>query len=279
MEFTSARSRTHYDHVLTVAGSTVVGLDFDGTLAPVVDEPEAARIHPDAAAALVELAGVVRAVAVITGRPARQAIEMGDLTELADRMLAEGAELFVFGQYGNERWSATRPEVVSPPPPPGLASFEQELPEVLRRADAVDAYVEEKGLAVAVHTRRMADPAAALTRLSGPVAELAERHQLSLEPGRHVLEIRSGTMDKGQALRTILGEQQAGGVVFAGDDLGDIEAFEAVRALRSEGLPGLVVCSASEEQPTLAEMADVVVEGPAGTVDLLRALVRDARTR
>lgn len=273
MEFTSEDARSAYDAVVDVLDATVVALDFDGTLAPVVDDPESAKLHPEAPEVLLELAGVVRAVAVITGRPARQAIAMGDLDDLGLRMLERGAELFVFGQYGHERWSATERRIRSPRPPAGLASFERELPGVLRRADAADAFVEEKGLAVAVHTRRMADPEGAFDRLAKPLIALAERHHLAVEPGRNVLEIRSTDMHKGHALRAFVAEQRAGGVVFGGDDLGDVEAFHAVRQLRAEGLPGLVVCSASTEQPGLVELADVVVDGPLGTVDFLRALV------
>ena len=272
MEFTSDDARAHYDALRDVLDGVVVGLDFDGTLSPVVDDPEAARLHPGAPGALLELAEAVRAVAVITGRPARQAIAMGDLDALGNAMLDRGAELFVFGQYGNERWSATEQRIRSPRPPAGLASFERELPAVLRKADAADAFVEEKGLAVAVHTRRMADPTGAFQRLAAPIASLAERHHLSVEPGRNVIEIRSGDMHKGHALRTFVAEQEATGVVFCGDDLGDVEAFEAVRELRDEGLPGLVVCSASTEQPDLVELADVVVDGPAGVVELLGGL-------
>ena len=269
MEFTSDDARAHYDAVRDVLDGVVVGLDFDGTLSPLVDDPEAARLHPGAPGALLELAEVVRAVAVITGRPARQAITMGDLDALGDAMLDRGAELFVFGQYGNERWSASEPRIRSPRPPAGLASFERELPSVLRGAGAADAFVEEKGLAVAVHTRRMDDPAGAFERLVAPITSLAERHHLTVEPGRKVLEIRSGEMDKGQAVRTFVAEQEATGVIFGGDDLGDIEAFEAVRALRADGLPGLVVYSGPKEQPDLVELADVVVGGPGGVVDLL----------
>jgi len=108
MEFTSDDARAHYDAVRDVLDGVVVGLDFDGTLSPVVDDPEAARLHPAAPGALLELAEAVRAVAVITGRPARQAIAMGDLDALGNAMLDRGAELFVFGQYGNERWSVAR---------------------------------------------------------------------------------------------------------------------------------------------------------------------------
>ncbi|MDR7251863.1 trehalose 6-phosphate phosphatase [Nocardioides sp. BE266] len=275
MEFTSAAAREHYDAVREVLDGAVVGLDFDGTLSPVVDDPEAARLHPGAPGVLLELAEVVRAVAVITGRPARQAIAMGDLDALGNAMLDRGAELFVFGQYGNERWSSTEQRILSPRPPAGLASFERELPGVLRRADAAEAYIEEKGLAVAVHTRRMDDPTGAFERIVAPLTTLAERHHLTIEPGRNVVEIRSGDMHKGQAVRTFVAEQQAKGIVFGGDDLGDIEAFEAVRDLREEGLPGLVICSASTEQPDLVDLADLVVDGPAGVVDVLGSLLRD----
>ncbi len=275
MEFTSAEARAHLDAVRDVLDGVVVGLDFDGTLSPVVDDPEAARLHPGAPGALLELAEVVRAVAVITGRPARQAIAMGDLDALGDAMLDRGAELFVFGQYGNERWRATEQRIRSPRPPAGLATFERELPSVLRKAGAADAFIEEKGLAVAVHTRRMDDPAEAFERLIAPIESLAERHHLTVEPGRNVIEIRSGDMHKGRAVRAFVAEQDAKGVVFGGDDLGDIEAFEAVRALRADGLPGLVVCSASHEQPAdLVELADLMVDGPAGMVEMLGSLVR-----
>lgn len=274
MEFTSDDARAHYDAVRDVLDGVVVGLDFDGTLAPVVDDPEAARLHPGAPGVLLELAEVVRAVAVITGRPARQAIVMGDLDALGNAMLDRGAELFVFGQYGNERWSATEQRIRSPRPPAGLATFELELPAVLRKAGAADAFIEEKGLAVAVHTRRMDDPSGAFERLIAPITSLAERHDLTVEPGRNVVEVRSGGMHKGQAVRTFVAEQEAKGVIFGGDDLGDIEAFEAVRALRADGLPGLLICSASGEQPAdLVELADVVVDGPTGMVDFLGGLL------
>jgi trehalose 6-phosphate phosphatase len=63
--------------------------------------------------------------------------------------------------------------------------------------------------------------------------------------------------------------------VFVGDDLGDVEAFKAVQELRSEDFPGLLVCSASEEQNALADLADVVVDGPAGVLAVLRELGAD----
>ena len=124
---------------------------------------------------------------------------------------------------------------------------------------------------MAVHTRQAADPQAALDRLRAPLTELAARHGLTVEPGRMVIELRPRGMDKGQALKTLLAERQSGAVMYVGDDLGDLAAFGAVRALRATGIPGLTVCSSSAEVSALAAEADLVVDGPDGVVALLNA--------
>src|SRR3954470_4045495 len=86
MDFRSEQGRQRYDELVAVAPDVVVGLDFDGTLSPIVDDPDRAVIHPDGPAALVDLAAQVRAVAVVTGRPARQVVELGSLESVADRL-------------------------------------------------------------------------------------------------------------------------------------------------------------------------------------------------
>jgi trehalose 6-phosphate phosphatase len=276
MEFRSREGEARYAAFVEQAASAVVGLDFDGTLSPIVEDPDQATIHPDAPDVLVGLAEVVAAIAVITGRPARQALALGELDEVGRAIAERGKELYLFGQYGNERWSSTRRRIISPRPPQGLASFVRSVPGVLRRHDAEDAHVELKGLAVAVHTRRLPDPDAAYERLLPPLRALAEEHDLVVEPGRQVIEIRSGGMDKGHAVRTIVEELDAQAFLFAGDDLGDVEAFDAVARLRDEGLATLLVCSGSDEQRALARLADVVVDGPEGVLELLRRITKDA---
>lgn len=266
-----------YAALVRAAPETVVGLDFDGTLAPIVDDPEQASIHPDADAVLVDLATQVRGVAVITGRPARQALDLGGLEVVGDDIAAAGKDLYLFGQYGNERWSSSARRIVGPRPPPGLASFERELTRTLSRADASGAFVEDKGLAVAVHTRRLDDSEAAFERLLPALRDLAARHDLVVEPGRSVIEIRSPGVHKGTAVTTLVEELDAGGFVFAGDDLGDLEAFEAVRDLARGGMPTLLICSSSEEENALQALADVVVRGPEGVLALLAQLTEDAR--
>ncbi|WP_341924271.1 trehalose-phosphatase [Nocardioides psychrotolerans] len=278
MEFTSIAGEQKYAALVRAAAEAVIGLDFDGTLSPIVDDPAQAHIHPDAGEVLLDLASQVAAIAVITGRPARQALDLGGLEEVGNAIGDAGKELYLFGQYGNERWTSTNRRVIGPRPPTGLASFERDLPRVLRRADAAEAHLEDKVLSVAIHTRRLPDPEAAFARLLPLVEELAARHDLVVEPGRNVLEVRSAGIHKGMVVERLTEELGAGAFLFAGDDLGDLEAFDAVSALGKEGLPTLLVCSASDEENALVARADVVVHGPAGVLDLLRQLTTDARS-
>jgi trehalose 6-phosphate phosphatase len=276
MELRSARAKERYDELVAAAAQGVVCLDFDGVLAPIVDDPDQARIHPDAGDVLTALASSFRAVAVVTGRPARQAITLGDLDRVGARITENDGDLRVLGQYGNEQWTARTGKVVTPRPPKGLARLAAELPDLLRREGLEDAHVEQKSLAVAVHTRRLPEPQAALERLTPPLRRAAEAQGLTLEPGRMVIEVRAPGMNKGNAVRTLQKELHADAMLFAGDDLGDVEAFEAVRDLRRGGMVGLLVCSGSEEQQALVELADIVVPGPDGVMELLSGLAEDA---
>jgi trehalose 6-phosphate phosphatase len=240
-----------------------VGLDYDGTLSPIVADPAAARAHPAAPAVLTRLAGLAGTLAVITGRPAAEAIDLGGLAGVPG--------LIVLGHYGWERWQDGA--LVSPPSPPGVAQARELLPGVLAAAGApAGIRTEDKGHALAVHTRQAADPQQALARLREPVTALAARTGLTVEPGRLVLELRPAGTDKGSALTGLVSERKSSSVMFAGDDLGDLSAFGAVRALRASGIPGITVCSGSAEVTELSAAADLVVDGPAGVMDLLTAL-------
>ncbi|MFJ3337157.1 trehalose-phosphatase [Streptomyces sp. NPDC086766] len=254
--------------ILARPRSAVIALDFDGTLAPIVPDPDQARAHPEAVPAIAALAPKVAAVAVVTGRPADVAVRHGGFAGVP------GLEhLVVLGHYGAERWEAATGTVTAPPPHPGVAAVRAELPGLLDRVGAGHGtWVEEKGRSVAVHTRRADDPQAAFELLRDPLTDLAARHGLIVEPGRMVLELRPPGMDKGVALLDCVRDVAATSVLYAGDDLGDLSAFATVDKLRSDGVPGLLVCSGSSEVTELAERADVVVDGPAGVVALLRDL-------
>ena len=251
----------------------VLGVDFDGTLADIVPDPDQARAHPGAVPALAALGPRLHSFAVITGRPAEVAVRYGGFADSA-----APANLVVLGLYGAERWDASSQAIQTPEPHPGIAAVRSELPGVLEANGAWHGtWTEDKGRAVAVHTRRTENPQAAFDQLRAPLQALAERHGLIVEPGRLVLELRPPGMDKGVALLEYVRETSAGAVLYAGDDLGDLAAFAAVERLRKEGVPGLLVCSGSTEVTTLAERADLVVDGPSGVVSLLEALAAALR--
>ena len=255
-----------FEAILDRPAETLVAVDFDGTLAPITDDPDQAYADPAAVAALGRLGPLVGRIVVITGRPARTAVRLGRFAE------APGlGGLVVLGQYGIERWDAGTDEYQLPPEPEGMRAVRDELPGLLGRLGLQRARVENKGRAIGVHTRELRDPEA-YRRLRGPLGELARRHGLHVEPGKSVLEIRAPGFDKGDALRVIVAETGARQVVFAGDDLGDLPAFRAVERMRTEGIEGLLICSASHEEQALAEISDLVLDGPAGVAEWFGAL-------
>jgi trehalose 6-phosphate phosphatase len=253
--------------VLAHQSRVLAAFDYDGTLAPIVDDPSAAVPHRDVRAALASLSSRIGLVAVITGRPAQVAVDLGQFAS------SPGLErLVVMGHYGMERWDASTGQLRGAEPAPGLRLVHQRLPALLDSLGLCDADVEDKTLSVAVHVRRLADPAAAFTRMRPSLEDLATEADLVAEPGRFVIELRPAGMDKGQALRSLVEETGSSVVVFTGDDLGDLAAFDEVDRLRAKGLAGLLVCSGSDEVPELQERADIVVDGPAGVAAFIREL-------
>jgi trehalose 6-phosphate phosphatase len=246
---------------------TLIGVDFDGTLAPIIDDPAQAYADPAAVAALGRLGKSVGAIVVITGRPAETAVRLGGF-----RAVPGLESMVVLGQYGVERWDAATDQFSIPPEPESMASVEKELPGIFEELSLSGVRVEHKGRAIGVHTRELGDSTAAFDRLAEPLGELAAKYGLLIEPGKNVLEIRAPGIDKGEALRNIVAEKGARQVIFAGDDLGDLPAFRAVEQLRTEGLAGLLVCSASHEEDALTQASDLILDGPGGVAQWLTRL-------
>ncbi len=254
--------------LLATPRRALIACDFDGTLAPIVADPRSARAHPGAVPVMAALAGTVGTVAVITGRPAAEAVSYGGFDAVPG--------LIVLGLYGRQRWQDGTLTLAGSPP--SVEAARQALPGVLREAGAAEGtWLEDKDDALAVHTRRTADPEAALDALRGPLGQLAAGLGLAAEPGRMVIELRPPGSDKGTALTDLAAERAARSVLFCGDDLGDRPAFAAVRALRRAGVPGCAVASRSAECPQIADDADLVVAGPGGVVALLAAIAGQLR--
>lgn len=268
MDLTTQAGRSAWRAIVADPAKTLVCSDFDGVLSPIVRDPDAAWAAEETVSALARLGQRVGKIAVVTGRMARKAVQLGRLDERA------GLEsMSVLGLYGFERWDAATGAYDEPDAPAGVAAAAAELPTLLAGLGLDGVRVENKRLSVGVHTRELDDPNGALASLQQPLTALAERHGLRVEPGKFVLELRAPGVDKGDAVRRLVDETGPGVVVFAGDDLGDVPAFEVVRELRAAGrIEGLLICSASDEQDALAALSDVVVPGPPGVAEIFDRL-------
>lgn len=243
------------------AGDAGIFLDFDGSLSPIVAHPDEARPVRGAPGLLSRLARRFAVVAVVSGRP---------VLDLALRLRAPGVRLV--GVHGMEELDAGAVRVL-PEAAAGAAAVDRAaaaLEGELRGLRGVS--VERKGLALAVHFRRAHDPEEAARVLSPLVARVAAAGGLDVMPGRRVLEVRPrGTGDKGAAVRRIVAERGLRAALVAGDDVGDLPAYDAVGGL--EVAVRIAVASA-EGPPELVSRADLVVGSPAELLRVLRALDR-----
>jgi trehalose 6-phosphate phosphatase len=263
----TAEGTAGLDALLTHPAQALIALDFDGTLSPIVADPAQARVLPQALDGLRALTPLVGAIAVITGRPAGIAVEYGSLDQVPG--------IIVLGQYGRQRWQDG--ELTAPSPPAGLAKARERLPAVLAEARApVGTWIEDKTDALAVHTRRTADPAAALDLVRAPLLRLAQETGLRGEPGRMVIELRPDGADKGKTLKALAAERVRSAIMFCGDDLGDRPAFAALaeRASRPPAFAAVRVAVANPEGDPLNGVSDLVLDRPDEVPGLVRRLLR-----
>ncbi|MEP7082985.1 MAG: trehalose-phosphatase [Chloroflexota bacterium] len=239
--------------------------DFDGTLSPIVGDPELARLVDGADGALASLASRLAVVAIITGRAAADA-----------RRLTGVRAALVVGNHGVEWLEPNEPE---PALAPDAAAIGRRLESALEQVPIPPGVVvERKGLSATVHYRHAADTAdaraAILRALRG-----ASRHGVEVREGRMSVELRPrGLGDKGVAALAIVERHALRGVVVMGDDLTDLDMFRAVAELREAGRiqAAIVAVGAGEgEGPAeLREAADVTLRDPAEAALLLAALSR-----
>jgi trehalose 6-phosphate phosphatase len=249
------------DAFVEVAPHAVVCLDYDGSLAPIVADPAAARVLPAARDALERLVPLVARVAVVSGRPA------GFLAEHVGL-----AGVIYAGIYGLERWEGD-PASGHAVPDRRVADWSATIGQVADAATTAlpGVFVERKGeVALTLHWRT-APACAAEAEVWADAA--AVRHGLAVVPGRLAVELRPPVpVDKGTTVTEIA--RGAAAVLFAGDDSGDLPAFAALRVLaaRGEVAHTVGVGVRSDESPAAIAEQDVVVEGPAGLSELLGAL-------
>ena len=165
----------------------------------------------------------------------------------------------------------------------GLYGLEGGEREVADRESAVErvvgevpnAWVELKGPALSVHYRQSPDPEAARRTLLEGLAPIATSTGRRVVEGKLTVElVPDGVPLKAGAVRRFIAEHRLRAALYAGDDLADLEAFEALEQLGAEGLDVVRVAVRGAETPTvLLDAAELIVGGPEELVQLLGELV------
>jgi trehalose 6-phosphate phosphatase len=199
---------------------TALFLDFDGTLAPIVDSPDAARLPPGVLELLARLARQSEgALAIVSGR------SIDDLDRLLQPLV-----LPIAGLHGSQ-WRGVDGAVhqLSLDTAP-LALLAAQAEEFARSHPGI--LIERKGLSLAVHYRRAPHSREPLSELlRNAITPYADNYVL--QPGKMVMEIRPGAANKGIAIGRFMRQPPFLGRIplFAGDDITDEAGFETVNAL------------------------------------------------
>lgn len=235
------------------ADRLLVAVDFDGTLAPIVEVPSDARALPGALDSLEALAALpATSVALVSGRA------RADLAHLAP--VSDAIRLV--GSHGAEIDDVTLSDDDS-------ARLRDLVADVVGITSSVDAVtLEHKPAGVAVHVRRATrDDAERVT--AGVLAGPATRPRVHVTRGKEVVELSVLVADKGLALDRLRDESAASVVVYLGDDVTD----EAALARLRDGDVGIKVGSAE----TVAAYRVASPLDAVAVLDLLRA-ARAARS-
>jgi trehalose 6-phosphate phosphatase len=221
----------------------LVACDFDGTLAPIVNDPDDATVLPEALAALHRLGRLPRTtVAIVSGRLRR---------ELVDRF---GEDDFILvGEHGADSGSD------APPEPESLTKAREIVDKVHRETPG--SRIEHKTMSVVFHYRQVEeDPEPALTELREAAAGLPD---LEVMEGKAVLEISVPHDDKGDVILALRERFGADAILFLGDDVTDETVFPrlgpsdlGVKVGPEETAAGARVADPAEVGEFLARLAD-----------------------
>lgn len=240
-------------------GHLVLLLDFDGTLAPIVDRPELAAMPPRTRRALLRLMAMDGVTAaVVSGR---------GLADVRERAAIPG--IAYAGNHGMEIEGAglhrIHPEAAAARPllQAAAARIEADL-------EGIDgAFLEDKGLTLSVHYRMAPDHAEEVREI---VLEAADGHpELQVTEGKMVLEVRPRVeWDKGRAVIFLLDQMRPPAdapVLYLGDDRTDEDAFRALRGW-DPAAEGVLVA----DPPPAESAATSVLRDPAEVGVLFEAL-------
>lgn len=235
--------------------------DVDGTISRISEFPGGAIVDPGVLQLLERLSRRLALVALVSGRSVaqvRQMVGIGDLVYV--------------GNHGLEWWEHGR-GAVAPEVEPHLGAIRATLGWLDRALTLPGMVVEDKRATGSIHYRLVLDQSSARTAILEAIARCPLARTLKVTEGRKVVNLLPPVVaDKGTAVERLVKQHRLQGVVYLGDDVTDLDAFRALRALRaSQGLETLAVGVCTSEGPaSLASEADGCLEGVGAVTMLLR---------
>ena len=207
------------DRQLGEADGLLVALDFDGTLAPIVDDPDAPEITPANRRAVQQLVDHPDTmVAVVSGRA---------LADLRPRVGIEGIRYV--GNHGLE-YTVDGEREVHPEAEARTGDLRAARDEIESRvAEMAGVHVEDKAVTLTVHYRRARDAsaeevAAVVESVVEPIEGLKTGH------GKMIVEVKPTVeWHKGAIVERLTGEvPESWRTVYVGDDTTDEDAFKVL---------------------------------------------------
>ena len=199
----------------------LVALDFDGTLAPTVDDPEKARATPEARAAVERLVALPDTrVAMVSGRSLK---DLEQVAPFGDRVL-------LVGSHGIELRLDEPDDVLAldAEEQEQLGVLEQVLDQIVDTLDSV--WLEPKPAGFALHTRLATERHSRVAHLVAINELKAEAPEAKVRLGKNVIEFSVRSTTKGEAVEHLRRYTHATAVFYAGDDVTDEDAFVALTA-------------------------------------------------
>ncbi|HKJ28127.1 MAG TPA: trehalose-phosphatase [Anaerolineales bacterium] len=241
--------------------------DVDGTISPIVDQPDQAAVSPTIRPLLDDLCDLLPVVGVLSGRR---------VEDVRQRVGVPG--LVYIGNHGLERFyqgNVVIPESVKPFIQKLAAAAEEIQPALLP-----GMMLEDKTATLTIHYRQTHSEAEVLEKFTPFVKELAQRLGVDLFSGRKVYELRPPIgVDKGTAFAGLLQDFNVQAAVYLGDDTTDAAAFKKAQALRAAGecqAYSLGVESANTP-PEVLTYADYLVDGVGDVAAFFAMLLDSAR--
>lgn len=241
-------------------------LDVDGTLAPITERADDARVPTEVSRVLGRLSARLGLVACVSGRAAAD----------AKRLVGVGGIVYA-GAHGAELIDPSTGEVERAPE---LTAWQKPIQDFVGALDAGElrragVRLEDKDFIQALHWRGAENDEEAEQLVQEAEAAARERG-FEIHHGRKVLEIRPPiNFNKGIVVSRLVRQSGLANAAYIGDDNTDVDAFEALLQLYAQGDLDVALCVGvtSEEEPArLVERASTMVEGPAGVSRLLQEI-------